>query len=161
MDAILFPWHISFIHEVNSSQKCGFIAYFIKRMERRTMKSHTSYKRHTSFASTCFSTVLLWMDLCVLILFSLAHAFSPDPMIWRHGYSWVLTWLDCSRGRPIRDFCQDFSYWKWGHQTNSGGTMCHKFWCSWWPWEQAISRKNNATRRREQWKSNKDNPLGI
>lgn len=128
-----------FIHSCIQVNKYGFIAYFIKRMGHRTVRFHASYKMtHFLFFSLLY-TVLLRMDICSVFytLPSFCSLLFPQFQWFdSYGHCYVLTWIDCSRGRPIRDFPRFFLL----EVRKSvrlclvvGGTICNNSWRSWWP----------------------------
>lgn len=165
MNIILFHLHIH-SSQVNNYR---FIIHFIKRMGRRTMISDTSYRMTQSFPFICFSTVLLWMNICSFsqLFYPSVHCFSP--------MSNDLVFMDTTRFLPelivlevyeSEIFSRIFLYWKWEiSQTLFGGRRCHM----WHLLMQLVasgkklasSGENNVIRKREQWQSNEESPPGI
>lgn len=140
MNVIVFHLHI---HSYGQINKYGFIAYFIKRMGHRTMRSHTSYRTTHIHSFICFSTILLWMDI-----FGFSILFHPSVHCFFPSFN-DLVFIDTTRFLPeliILEIYQSDIFSRIFHTGNEksvrlspvvGGAICYISCCSCWPWERS------------------------
>lgn len=149
MNVILFHLHI---HSYSQINKYGFIAYFIKRLGHRTMRSHTSYRMTYIHSFSAFPQYSFgWIYL--VFIYSSAHYFFPS-------FS-DLVFMDTTKFLSeliILEICQSDIFSRIFHTGNEksarlssvvGGAICYIFWCSYWPWERSVSSGKSMALGRE------------